>query len=57
MLIARYWQLDFNIFVEIGICIGLSVLTCWMLQQQFFDILLRKLSLWLIKPVEKFGLK
>lgn len=57
MLIARYWALDFNIFVEIGICVLLSILTCWILQQQFFDMLLRKLSLWLMKPSEKFGIK
>ena len=57
ILIARYWQLDFNIFVEIGICIVLSILTCWILQQQFFDQLLRKLSLWLMKPIAWLGIK
>lgn len=57
ILIARYLKLDFNIFVEIGICVVLSILTCWLLQQQFFDTLLRKMSLWLIKPIEKLGLK
>ena len=57
MLIARYWRLDFNIFAEIGICIVLSMLTCWILQQQLFDSLLRKMSLWLMKPIEKLGLK
>lgn len=57
MSIARYWRLDFNIFVEILICIILSFATCWVLQQSCFDTLLRKMSLWLMKPVEKFGLK
>ena len=57
MSIARYWRLDFNIFVEILICIILSAATCWVLQQSCFDTLLRKMSLWLMKPVEKFGLK
>ena len=50
---ARYWSLDFHILVEIFICISLSVLTCWILQQAFFDQLLRKMSLWLLKPTEK----
>lgn len=51
MLIARYLKLESHILIEIGVCIGLSVLTCWLLQQQFFDYLLRKLSLWLMKPI------
>ena len=57
MSIARYWRLDFNIFVEILICIILSAATCWVLQQSCFDTLLRKMSLWLMKPVENLGLK
>lgn len=57
MSIARYWRLDFNIFVEILICIILSFATCWVLQQSCFDTLLRKMSLWLMKPVENLGLK
>ncbi|WP_151750666.1 acyltransferase family protein [Acinetobacter bereziniae] len=57
MLVARYWQLDFNLFIEVSICIILSVLTCWILQQSIFDRGLRKLSLWLIKPAEKLGFK
>ena len=57
MLIAWYLKLDFNIFIEIGICILLSILTCWILQQQIFDTLLRKLSLWLMKPLSYFGIK
>lgn len=51
--VARYWSLDFHILVEIFICISLSVLTSWILQQAFFDQLLRKMSLWLLKPTEK----
>lgn len=57
MLVARYWQLDFDLFIEVSICIILSVLTCWILQQSIFDRGLRKLSLWLIKPAEKLGFK
>lgn len=57
MLIARYLTLDLNIFIGIGICIALSVLTCWLLQQQFFDQLLRKLSWWLMKPIRYLGIK
>ncbi|KAF1027368.1 MAG: hypothetical protein GAK29_00737 [Acinetobacter bereziniae] len=57
MLVSRYWQLNFNLFIEVSICIFLSVLTCWILQQSMFDTGLRKLSLWLIKPAEKLGLK
>lgn len=57
IIIARYWKLEFHIFVEISICFLLSVLTCWLLQQQLFDSLLRKLSFWLMKPSEKLGLK
>ncbi len=57
MLIARYWKLDFNIFIEIGICLVLSMLTCRLLQQHFFDHLLRKLSLWLMKPITYLGIK
>lgn len=53
MWIARYWKLEFNIFVEIGICFVLSILTCWILQQQIFDRLLRLMSVWLMKPTEK----
>jgi len=57
IIIARYWKLEFNIFVEISIFFLLSVLTCWLLQQQLFDSILRKLSFWLMKPSEKLGLK
>ena len=57
VLIAHYFKLDLNIYVEIGMCIVWSVLTCWLLQQQFFDTVLRKMSLWLMKPIEKLGLK
>ena len=57
MLVARYWPLNSNLFIEVSICIILSVLTCWILQQSMFDTGLRKLSLWLIKPAEKLGLK
>ena len=57
VLIARYFKFDLNIYAEIGMCIVWSVLTCWLLQQQFFDTLLRKMSLWLMKPIEKPGLK
>nr|WP_174506756.1 acyltransferase family protein [Acinetobacter sp. Marseille-Q1620] len=55
ILITKYCHLHFNIFVNILICAMLSILTCLILQQQVFDRLLRKLSLWLIKPVEYFG--
>ena len=51
--IARYLKLDLHIFVEILICIALSIVTCWILQHAFFDQLLRKMSLWLVKPTEK----
>lgn len=54
MWIARYYQVDFHIFLEILICIILSILSCWVLQQAFFDQLLRKMSLWLLKPTAKF---
>lgn len=57
ILISKYWKLDSHIFIEIIVCIGLSVMTCWILQQRFFDSLLRKMSLWLMKPVERLGLK
>ena len=57
MLVARYWPLNSNLFIEVSICIILSVLTCWILQQSMFDTGLKKLSLWLIKPAEKLGLK
>lgn len=57
IVISRYWKLETHIFIEIVICIGLSVVTCWILQQQIFDTVLRKIPLWLMKPVEKIGLK
>lgn len=57
ILLARYWPSNLNLFVEVSICIILSILTCWILQQPMFDTGLRKLSLWLIKPAEKLGLK
>jgi fucose 4-O-acetylase-like acetyltransferase len=57
MFVAHYWQLNFNLFIEVSICLVLSVMTCWILQQPVFDTGLRKLSLWLVKPVEKLGFK
>lgn len=57
IFISKYWKLDSHILIEIIVCVGLSVVTCWILQQQFFDMLLRKMSLWLMKPVERLGLK
>ena len=57
ILIARYLKLSLNIYAEIGICMVLSILTCWLLQQSFFDNLLRKMSLWLTKPTEKLDIK
>ncbi|OTG67416.1 acyltransferase family protein [Acinetobacter silvestris] len=53
ILIARSWKLDFHISIEILICLIFSTITCWILQQNIFDQLLRKLSLWLMKPTEK----
>jgi len=53
ILIAHYWTLNLNIYFEVLICIILSIFTCWILQQQIFDVSLRKISLWLIKPIEK----
>ncbi|RKG39728.1 acyltransferase family protein [Acinetobacter rongchengensis] len=57
ILISKYWKLESHILIELMICFGLSLLTCWILQQQSFDMLLRKMSLWLMKPVERLGLK
>lgn len=53
IFLSKYWQLHFNIFVNVLICLVLSILTCFILQQSLFDQLLRKLSLWLMKPTEK----
>lgn len=52
--ISRLYSLDLNIFMEIAMCMALSVLTSWILQQSVFDQVLRKISLWLVKPTEKF---
>ena len=57
MLIAHYLKLNLNIYVEIGICFLLSILTCWLLQQSIFDRVLRKMSLWLIFPIEQMKQK
>lgn len=57
LAIARYLKLDFHIGVEIFICMILSILSCWLLQQHFFNVLLRKLSLWLMKPTQRFFMK
>lgn len=40
--------------IEVALCFVLSVLSCLILQQPVFDQLLRALSLWLMKPTEKF---
>lgn len=52
--IAQYLKLSLNIGLELIICLLLSVLSCWMLQQKFFDNVLRALSLWFVKPMDKF---
>ncbi len=40
--------------IKVALCFVLSILSCWILQQPVFDQLLRTLSLWLMKPTEKF---
>lgn len=54
LLCARYLKFDVHIAIQISICMMLSVLSCCLLQQKFFDVVLRKLSLWLMKPTERF---
>ena len=51
---------SFNVFsihvawgIEVVICFVLSILSCWILQYPRFDQLLRILSLWLMKPMER----
>ena len=53
ILIARYCSLNVHISIQILLCFIFSLLSCWLLQQNIFDSLLRKLSLWLLKPTEK----
>jgi fucose 4-O-acetylase-like acetyltransferase len=48
--LAHWIQLDAPIAIKIGVCVVLSIMTCWVLRQSIFDQLLRKLSLWLVKP-------
>lgn len=43
--------------IKVALCLALSILSCWILQQALFDQLLRTLSLWLVKPTEKFWKK
>ena len=52
-LIARYCNLNVHISMQILLCFVFSLLSCWLLQQNIFDSLLRKLSRWLMKPTEK----
>jgi fucose 4-O-acetylase-like acetyltransferase len=55
--LSNYLKLETNFFFEILICFVLSVFVCYVLQQNFFDQALRKLSLWLMKPTEKLWKK
>jgi hypothetical protein len=43
--------------VEILICVVLSILTCWLLQQRIFDQTIRQLSQWLLRPTGKLWQK
>ena len=52
IFLAHYLKLNLNIYAEIGICFLLSILTCGLLQQPIFDRVLRKISLWLIAPID-----
>ena len=51
--LSHYLNLKIQPIWGILICLGLSILTCWILQQSIFDRALRKLSQWLMKPTEK----
>lgn len=50
IFISRHFPWAGHWLIELLICVALSVLTCWILQQRVFDIGLRKMSLWLTKP-------
>lgn len=53
LLIAKYLKLQLNLSLEILICILLSIFSCALLQQRFFDVLIRKCASCLMKPIEK----
>ncbi|OTG84783.1 acyltransferase family protein [Acinetobacter sp. ANC 4648] len=53
IFITRFWQFNFHISIQILICLIFSIISCWILQHNIFDKVLRKLSLWLMLPTEK----
>ncbi|PWB17421.1 acyltransferase [Acinetobacter sp. AM] len=55
--LARMIQLKLPVAVEILICVVLSILTCWLLQQRIFDQTIRQLSQWLLRPMRKLWQK
>lgn len=55
--LARMIQLNLPVAVEILICVVLSILTCWLLQQRIFDQTIRQLSQWLLRPTGKLWQK
>ena len=55
--LAHWIQLDVPVVSKIGVCVLLSIMTCWVLRQGVFDQLLRKLSLWLVKPSSRLWQK
>ena len=55
--LARLTQLEISPEWKIGLCVLLSILTCWILRQSVFDQMLRQLSLWLVKPASKLWQK
>lgn len=55
--LARLIQLEISPEWKIGLCVLLSILTCWILRQSVFDQMLRQLSLWLVKPASKLWQK
>lgn len=50
----NHFLLQFAWGIEVALCFVLSVLSCWLLQHPLLDQFLRTLSLWLMKPTEKF---
>ena len=55
--LAHWIQLHVSTGIKIAVCILLSIITCWVLRQSLFDRMLRRLSLWLVKPASKLWKK
>lgn len=55
--LAHWIPLDVSTGIKIAVCILLSIITCWVLRQSLFDRILRRLSLWLVKPTSKLWQK